>query len=425
MPAMTQEQLKEKLGPFINEAAESKFKELMASTLPNIVKEAISEVTMKNQDSVMAKALAGGAPLPTKNVEWGSAEDKRGVKFGQVVRAVASAKYDGGGFDLAMKYLNLWGEDKIAKQMEDAREKTMQSGTPTAGGFLVPEEFSQEVIEYLRPMSVVRNSNPMIVPMMSGTMRIPRIDVGSSASYIGETVDIPKTELETGQITLQWKKLAALVPISNDLLRFAAPSADTLVRDDVSRAMAEAENRAFLRGRGSDAAPKGLRYWAAQKNLNASDGDTNQLVNETLGKLILRLKESNIPMTRPVWMMAPKTEIFLTTLQNSNGFYVFRDEMMRGTLWNIPYKTSTIVPVNLGSGGNHSELYLVDMADACIGESLAMRVDVSNEATYVEGSSTRSTFSRDETAIRVIAEHDFVMRRNESVAVVTDINWGN
>ena len=426
MAALTKEQLIEKLGPFINEAAEAKFTELMKSTLPSIVKDAIAETTMK-QDTEFQRAMISGG-MPTKTIKAGSPEDKRGIKFAQVVRALASAKSESGGFDKTVEYLNAWGADDVAAEMTRAREKSMQAGAPTAGGFLVPETFSQEIVEYLRPMSVVREANPMVMPMLTGTLRIPRVDEGSTATYIGESVDVPKTELVTGQVTLTWKKLAALVPLSNDLLRYSAPSADAVVRDDVARAMAQAENAAFLRGRGTDASPKGLRYWCDPNNIfEANQTVNNPNVNNDLGDMILRLKENNIPMTRPCWIMAPKIEVYLMTLQNTNGFYVFRDEMMRGVLWNIPYKTTTEMPVNLtvNSTSNTSEIFLVDFADAIIGEAMTMRVDVSTEATYLEGNQLKSSFSRDETTVRVIAEHDFAMRRNNSIAVMNRVGWGN
>jgi HK97 family phage major capsid protein len=48
---------------------------------------------------------------------------------------------------------------------------------------------------------------------------VPKITGGSTAGYVGENANITKTQPTTGQITLTFKKLAALVPISNDLLR--------------------------------------------------------------------------------------------------------------------------------------------------------------------------------------------------------------
>ena len=84
------------------------------------------------------------------------------------------------------------------------------------------------------------------------------------------------------------------------------------------------------------------------------------------------------------------------------------------------------MPVNLSDGTNAdcSEIYLVDMADVVIGDSERLIIDASSEAAYEEGGSVKAAFSRDETVIRGIAEHDLVMRRDVSAAVGKNVRWG-
>ena len=421
MPAITEQQLREKLEPIVNEITDAKIQEALKS---------------KPRDTGWTTESTRPAKTSmTQNVKVD--RETLGLQFAQVARAVAATKLEGHPSEKATEYLNEWGLQDTSQQVKDhleaqkiarqAMAKAQQAGAPTSGGFLVPETFSQEIIEFLRPMSVVRQAGPRTMPMTTGTLRLPRVDEGSTATYIGESVDTPKTELKFGQVTLTWKKLAALVPISNDLLRYSAPSADMVVRDDVARAIAQAENAAFLRGLGTDASPKGLRYWVADDNvITANQTVSNPNVNDDLRDLILKLEENNIPMVRPVWIMAPRSKQYLMTLQNTHGLYVFRDEVRRGMLWDWPIYTTTQIPVNLtvDSVTDTSEIFLVDMADAVLGESMSMRIDVSTEAAYVEGSNVRSAFTRDETAIRVITEHDFAMRRNESIAILKKVTWG-
>ena len=114
------------------------------------------------------------------------------------------------------------------------------------GGFLVPEEYSTELIEYLRPLSVIRSMNPVIVPMPVGSISIPAMTGGATAEYIGEGSNIAVSQPAFGQIKLTWKKLATLVPISNDLIRFSSPQADAIVRDDLVAAMAQREDAALF-----------------------------------------------------------------------------------------------------------------------------------------------------------------------------------
>ena len=148
-------------------------------------------------------------------------------------------------------------------------------------------------------------------------------------------------------------KLAALVPISNDLLRYSAPSADGVVRDDAVRAINAREDLAFIRGDGTSGTPKGLKSWIDPANQFAANG-TVSLANVTsdLGKAMQLIMDANITLiiqqgatgtvdVRPGWIMAPRHWKYLTTVQTGTGQYAFRDEMLRGTLWGFPYRVTT------------------------------------------------------------------------------------
>jgi HK97 family phage major capsid protein len=124
-------------------------------------------------------------------------------------------------------------------------------------------------------------------------------------------------------------------------------------------------------------------------------------------------------MTRPGWLMSPRSWNNLSLAQTTTGAFAFRDEMARGTLMGYPFCLTTQVP---GTGAT-GELYLADFADVVIGESLNLLVDASMEAAYFDGSSVQAAFSLDQTVIRVIAEHDFALRRDVSAAVMTGMSW--
>jgi HK97 family phage major capsid protein len=199
------------------------------------------------------------------------------------------------------------------------------------------------------------------------------------------------------------------------------------VRDDVVRSMADAENRAFLRSDGTAGQPRGFLNWClASQLLNGNASASLANVTTDLGNLIVTLMNQNIPMTKPCWFWSPRTWNYLMTLQTTNGVFAFRDEMMRGTFWGWPYKHTTAIPINLStlSRTSESEIYLIDMADAVLGESLNLTVDASQEASYSDGGTLVSAFSNDQTVIRAISEHDLVMRRQESIAVMQGVIYG-
>ena len=95
------------------------------------------------------------------------------------------------------------------------------------------------------------------------------------------------------------------------------------------------------------------------------------------------------------------------------------------------FVTTTQIPTNLaklaqqtGTETNNAEIYLTDFADVFIGDTLEMRVDTSNEATFKDaGGNVVSAFQRDETLFRVITENDIGVRHKGSIVVAFVPSW--
>lgn len=385
---------------------------IIDDTLSGALKEHLQP--FKEQQAAYVKAFSAGQ----QSIRAESAEARmkdKGIKLAKYIKVLAIAKGDV--FNAHRIAEKNWGED-------DPVTKALASDDFAAGGAVVPPDFSEEIIELLRPMSVVRRLNPTIVDMPNGSATLPKLTGGASASYIGENQDIPESQQTFGDLKLVFKKLVALVPISNDLLRFGSTRTEGTIRDDVVSQIATREDIAFIRDDGTQDTPKGMRNWAPAGNLIAANGTIN-LANVTtdLGKLLLALEEANVRMLRPAFLFAPRTKQYLMTVRDGNGNFAYRDEMLRGTLWGFPYAVTTQIPINLGGGSDESEIYFVDMADAVIGDSQTLKIDASTEASYISNSVLVSAYSKDQTVIRAITEHDFGMRHDASIAVLTGVKW--
>jgi HK97 family phage major capsid protein len=346
------------------------------------------------------------------------AEGEKGLKFARMFRALAAA--NGVAYIAAQIAEKEWGESGLFANQN--------VGTGSAGGFLVEESVAGEIIELLRPASVVMSLSPIVMPMPAGNMTMNRQASGASANYIGEQQPVPATNVAFGQVKLSAKKLGALIPISNDLLRTASVQADRVVRDDLVAALAQRTDLAFIRGAGTEFSPKGLRFQTlgtafATTHVLTQTGSTLANVTTDLGRLELALTGNDVPMTRAGWIMAPRTEMFLKNLRDGNGNIAF-PEMATGTLRGFPYRKTTQIPVNLGGGTNESELYLADFAHVVVGEHMGIEVAMSTEAAYIDANATmQAAFSRDETVMRAIAQHDIGVRHLPAIAVLTGVTW--
>lgn len=423
MPAELTEQQKKNIetlrgvvGPIVAEAVDERMKrfaeEFKGAGTNRMAR--LLNGTEDRDDSVRIHAGTEGSDLPPPPNGY-----KAGMDAARFIRAIAGSKGDPqGAFDLATKW---WGKDARATQAVHKAALAAQQGA--AGGFLLPEELAAEVIEFLRPASAIRQLNPVVMPMDVGTLRVPKLATGSSATYVGENVNVATAQPVFGQVVLSAKKLAALVPISNDLVRRGGPNVDTLIRDDLVAAIAQRSDLAFIRGDGTASQPKGLLNWV----LSAENIVSNVTVNTAntiadLGKIIQALADANVRFIRPGWVMSNRTWRFLYTLISTTNQFIFRDEMNNGTIFGFPFAKTSQIPNNLAPGTG-SELYFVDFADVVIGETTGILIDVSTEAAYFDGSAVQPTFSLDQMVIRAIVEHDFAMRHNESVALLSQVLW--
>jgi HK97 family phage major capsid protein len=306
-----------------------------------------------------------------------------------------------------------YGSEIVAKALAAQEEDV--------GGFLIKDEFAAGLIDLLRADSVIRASNPVVVPMDTGTLRMSKLASGSSGGWIGENQNIPATQPSFGQITLVAKKYASLVPISNDLLRRAGAMADRTVRDDLVSDIATSTDLAFLRGDGNSAQPKGLRFHGT---VIAANGTVN-LANVTadIGIMLQTMGDNNVKLRRPGWIMEWRTWRYLITIRDGNGNFAFKNEMDNGTLFGIPFKLTSQLVRNLG-GGTETELYLADFADVILGETTSVLLDVSTEAAYHDGANVVAAFSLDQTVIRAIVEVDLGVRHDESILILNEVTWG-
>jgi len=373
----------------------------------------------------------------------------KGLTFGGMARMLALGNGNPeAGRRVAAK---LYGERHPVTEGFDTAEKALIAGVGASGGFIVPPEYINEIIEILRPMTVVRSAGPRTMPMPRGTMTLPAQTAAAVASYSGETSAISQTQQQLGQIIASYKKLTALTPISNDLMRFADPAADAFVRDDLTKVIALREDLAFIMGDGTQFTPRGFLSFAIEYALQqggiagtyltsgastASSGGnfitstavyTLATVASELGGMVNKLDTANVPDNRRCWFMHPRSYNYLFNVQNSLGLYVYRDELMTGKLLTYPVKRTTQIPINIDDTGSNttcSFVFLVEMTDALVLDSMTMGLFVSREGSYVASNgATISLVQNDQTLIRAIAEHDFQMRHSASIAVNQFVLW--
>ena len=392
---------------------------------------------MEKYKKAPAKALdpSGGMQLTTETtvddvlrtfVKSNDPFKGKGLRFVQFYRAAAIAQMDHISQEQAA--------EKVLKNPELAAEismiKTKQLGETTlaGGGALVPIMYTADMIEFLYPFTVVRRSGPLVIPLPASNLSIPKQTGTSTAYYLGENTAVLPSEQTFSQPKLNAKKLMALTPMSNDLLRDSNPAADIIVRNDLAMILGLREDLAFIRGNGTQDTPLGVLNAVNANNLipfvQAGSVATLQEVSTFLEELQGGLEDNNVPLINMVFWMHPRSKRFLCTLRDGTGRFVYRDEIVEnGTLNGYKLLCTTQIPDNLGNG-YQSEIYLGSMAQLLIGDNLQMEVTVMPNGTWTDSSGVVvSGMSSDQTAIRVIAKHDLLLRHDFGFSVGTEVEW--
>jgi HK97 family phage major capsid protein len=373
------------------------------------VKEAVKDAT-KQQNLALRSMLADEQKYREANV--GEKIDP----IGGLIIALAANK--GSPSDAAK-----WASRKYGEKSKIV--KALNTTTDTAGGFLVPEVLSPEVIELLSATTVMRKMGCRVMQLVNGQLTIPRMTGGATAAYISEGTSITSSQETFGQINLQGHKLAAQVPISNDLLKFATANADQIVRQDLVLRMALREDLAFMEGDGTLATPVGLRNQMTAANAIAMTATPTAVTATTdAGRMINLLDNANVPDTKRGWIMRPSVKNWLSTVREATGALAF-PEAQKGVFWGYPIATTTAITIDAAGPPTQSRVYLAEFPELIIGDAMTLRIDASDTAAYSDSTgAVVSSFSRDETIVRAISMHDFGMRHAGAAAALTGCTWG-
>ena len=314
--------------------------------------------------------------------------------------------------------------DRLDKAGYMQLAKTLVSNVDAQGGFTVPTILMDEIIELLRPQTVILRGNPRRLPMPDGNLSLPAGSTGASATYGAEATKIDVTEPTFREVNLSAKRLGAIVPMSVELMQYSLPDVEAFVQDDLVSALGETMDLEMLLGDGSANGPVGIRNLLTTTPV-PSTGVTHALVNSELGKVELAMLNANIRMRRVAWVMSKRSEVFLRDLLNDQGTAAFPTMSdANPSLKGHPVFSTTQMPNNLGGGTNESEIMLIDYDNVMIGDTTRLSLSVSTEGTIDNGGTQVSAFQNDLAFLKAVMRHDINVRHTETAAVMTGVTYG-
>lgn len=128
--------------------------------------------------------------------------------------------------------------------------RAQNEGVNTQGGFLVPVEFENSVINLREQYGAARNVCK-IAQMSTDTLTVPRRTGGVTAYFPGEGSEITASDKDWDAVNLNAQKVGALVRMSNEVNEDAVISLVDDLADEMAHAFAKKEDECMIDGDGS------------------------------------------------------------------------------------------------------------------------------------------------------------------------------
>ena len=196
------------------------------------------------------------------------------------------------------------------------RLKGQTVGSAPAGGFLVPDYQSAQLVDRLTAGSLIAKLplSPITAPPGTGAYQIPRVATGTSGNWVGEGQTAPESEMTFGMLQLTPRQAVIRASFSRMLLATSTPSVEMVVQRDMGKALSETIDAALLSGSGTGNAPKGI----LSQGVSLAEADYANLWAALAGAA-KAIEDANVDPASIRWLVGPGTAERLRTSFKADG----------------------------------------------------------------------------------------------------------
>jgi len=266
----------------------------------------------------------------------------------------------------------------------------LQEGNDQQGGYLVPVEYDNRLIDVLNEENIMRSLATKITT--SGEHKINIAATKPAAAWIEEGGALTFSDATFDQIMMDAYKLHVAIKVTEELLYDAAFNLEGYIIDQFGKALANAEEDAFLNGDGKGK-PMGVFDTTNGGQYNTTTSTANISADDIIN-LVYTLKR---PYRKSAaFITNDKTLASLRKLKDNNGAYLWQPALTAGEpdrLFGYAIHTSQFAPeaaagkpamafgdfsyYNIGDRGSRSmqELKELFAGNGMVGYVMKERVD--------------------------------------------------
>jgi len=315
-------------------------------------------------------------------------ETKMESKFGELVtrltNAIPKVELKQEQKEEKNKYGKDLGEFMVKARHRDTEIKALAESDGITGGYLVPPEFSSEILRVSLETSVVRTNGARTINMLKPELYIPALNMASNASgsmyggmaayWTEENEEKSESEPKFKQVKLKAKKLAGYTESSDELDDDSIVSMGSLLSEMFGEVIAFEEDYAFLSGNGVGK-PLGITVSPAFITTSRTSGSL--ILTDDIINILARFKGN---LSRAKWLINQSTLPSICKLMDENDNYIWHPgtagsiaSAIPGTLYGIPIVITEKAPLVAEQGG----IMLVDFGFYLIGDRQGLAIDES------------------------------------------------
>lgn len=219
----------------------------------------------------------------------------------------------------------------------------LKEGADPDGGFLVPDEFENQLIQKLQEANVMRTISH-VIQTNSGEHKIPVVASEGTATWLDEEAAYTESNTQFSQVSLGAHKLGTLIKVSEELLNDSAFDLMTYLSGEFGRRLGNAEEQAFLTGTGTNQ-PTGILTDANGASAGTTAAKADTLAFDDLIDLFYSLKAPY--RQNAVFIMSDDTVKVIRKLKDKNDQYIWQPSVQAGQpdrILNRPVYTSPYMP---------------------------------------------------------------------------------
>jgi len=291
---------------------------------------------------------------------------------------------------------------------------------------------ADQFIALLRPETIIgRIPGLRMVPF---NIQMPRATTGSSVGWVGENAPKPVSSMAFDTVQLRWAKAAGIIVLTDELVRFSNPAAESIVRGDLIAAMAQFLDRQFVDpsvAAVTNVSPASITNGATSIARSGTNQAAFQADVNTLFGLFLA---NNLSTAGGVWIMSQRQALALGLMLNALGqpFYPSINAE-GGQLLGYPVVASENVPAVGLSPADGTPIIFCLPREIMLADDGQVVIDASNQASVQMDTAPDSPpsgttplislWQMNMTGLRAERWINWLKRRSTAVAYISNANY--